>query len=79
MELTTKIAFNAVELAGERHIAATGALDNAASDAERDAADNELMAAEATIDRLNAVYAALDALTEDDVALLVAAVARSES
>lgn len=79
MELTAKIAFHAIELAGERHIAAIEAHHEADGDAARDVAFGELMAAEATIDRLNAVYVALDALTDDDHALLVAGAERAES
>jgi hypothetical protein len=75
VELTTNLIFRAIERVGESHAINDAALDDA-NDAGDASAVNSVSVALATYDsqlsRLNALYAALDALTDDDVAALTA-------
>lgn len=60
MDLTPNVAFHAIELAGERH-----------ADATENGTAGDVAVVEAQLARLDALYRALDALNDDDRALLV--------
>lgn len=80
MDLTTSIVFHTIELVGESHAALTEDRNDALlhhSPEHVDHLDAMLANVDARLERFNALYNALDALNDDDRALLDAGAQRA--